>query len=252
MVLASLISDDMADAKQKPTATKVLLQAVGYVFSLVPPWTSIPIAIVGANVIYFLWTARVSSVPPLSHFGFYLGAGFAMITLAAGYEGHEFRRSREQSLAKEIGISWLNHLSLEEMENLVTGFYRQQGFAVEEVQGSADRSFDLALWKGDKRTLVQFKCWKAATMDEKAVRELYEAQLRERAQRSVFITAGAYSKEAFRFAEGKSLELIDGAQWSDMVQQLRKSLAAAAAPANATANEPVHEPAALRPVHAKS
>jgi hypothetical protein len=242
----------MAGVKRNSTVTKVLLQGVGYIFSLVPPWTSIPIAIVGANVIYFLWTSRVSSVPPLSHFGFYLGAGFAMITLAAGYEGHEFRRSREQTLAKEIGISWLNHLSLEEMENLVAGFYRQQGFAVEEVQGSEDRSFDLALWKGDKRTLVQFKFWKTATMNEKAVRELYEAQLRERAQRSVLITAGCYAKEAFRFAEGKSLELIDGAQWSDMVQQLRKSLASAAASVSTTSQEPVHEPAALHPVHAKS
>src|SRR6266851_6455994 len=103
----------MADAKRNSTIARILLQAVGYVFSLMPPWTSIPIAIIGANLIYFLWTVRVSSVPPLSYFGFYLGAGFAMITLAAGYEGHEFRRSREQSLAKEIGISWLNHLRLD-------------------------------------------------------------------------------------------------------------------------------------------
>jgi hypothetical protein len=242
----------MADAKRNSTIARILLQAVGYVFSLMPPWTSIPIAIIGANLIYFLWTVRVSSVPPLSYFGFYLGAGFAMITLAAGYEGHEFRRSREQSLAKEIGISWLNHLRLDEMENLVAGFYRQQGFAVEEFDENKDRSFGLALWKADKRTLVQFKCWKTHSVDEQAVRELYEAQLRERAQRSIVITAGSYAKEALRFAEGKSLQLIDGAQWSDMVQELRKTLAATAASAEASANKPVHQPAGLNPLPAKS
>ena len=242
----------MAGAKRNSTIARVLLQGVGYVFSLVPPWTSIPIAIIGGNLIYFFWAARVSSVPSLSHFGFYLGAGFAMITLAAGYEGHEFRRNRGQSLAEEIGISWLNHLSLDEMENLVAGFYRQQGFAVEEFDENKDRSFDLALWKGDKRILVQFKWWKAATLDEKAVRELYEAQLRERAQRSILITAGGYAKDALRFAEGKSLELIDGPQWSDMVQQLRKTLAEAAVEAEAPAKKPVREPAALHPVAVKS
>jgi hypothetical protein len=242
----------MADAKRNSTMARVLLHAVGCVFSLLPPWTSIPIAIIGGNLIYFFWAARVSSVPSLSHFGFYLGAGFAMITLAAGYEGHEFRRNRGQSLAQEIGLSWLNHLSLEEMENLVAGFYRQQGYAVEEFDENKDRSFDLALWKGDKRTLVQFKRWKTHSVDEQAVRELYEAQSRERAQRSILITAGGYAKEALRFAEGKSLELIDGPQWSDMVQQLRKTMAAAVVAANASANEPVHEPAALHPVHAKS
>lgn len=242
----------MADVKRNSKMAKVLLQAVGCVFSLVPPWTSIPIAIIGGNLIYFFWAARVSSVPSLSHFGFYLGAGFAMITLAAGYEGHEFRRNRGQSLAKEIGISWLNHLRLDEMENLVAGFYRQQGFAVEEFDENKDRSFDLALWKSDRRTLVQFKCWKAHSVDEHAVRELYEAQLRERAQRSIVITAGGYAKEALRFAEGKSLELIDGPQWSEMVQQLRKTMAATAAAAETAANKPVHEPVGLNPLPAKS
>jgi restriction system protein len=57
----------------------------------------------------------------------------------------------------------------------------------------------------------------------------------EGVDRGIFVTSGIYTNEALRFAEGKSLELIDGAQFGEMAKSfqehvLTKDVASSAAP----------------------
>lgn len=46
----------------------------------------------------------------------------------------------------------------------------------------------------------------------------------EHAHRAIFITSGVYTEEALRFALGKPIELVDGAQLAQMLRQFQSAL----------------------------
>jgi restriction system protein len=64
----------------------------------------------------------------------------------------------------------------------------------------------------------------------KPVRELFGVLAAEQADRAVFITSGIYTDEALRFAAGKPVELVDGAQLAEMLRRFQSSLREALAP----------------------
>ena len=46
----------------------------------------------------------------------------------------------------------------------------------------------------------------------------------ERADRAIFITSGVYTEEALGFAQGKPIELVDGAQLAQMFRHVQAAL----------------------------
>ena len=50
------------------------------------------------------------------------------------------------------------------------------------------------------------------------IREFFGVMASERVDRGIFVASGIYTNEALRFAEGKALELIDGAQFAEMAK----------------------------------
>ncbi|HZQ47852.1 MAG TPA: restriction endonuclease, partial [Verrucomicrobiae bacterium] len=199
-----------------------LIEILTPVFGAIPAWISIPIALLGWAMIYFIWAQKFSSMPPLNKFGWMFGALFAMAVLIAGWKGHQVRRNREKFIADTINPDWLKQLSWQDFEKLVANFYRQGGYSVEEVGGGgADGGIDLILWKNSQKTIVQCKHWKTYKVGAEKVRELYGVQTSENAVKSILITSGIFTQEALNFAEGKPLELIDGAQCFQMTRQLQ-------------------------------
>ena len=103
--------------------------------------------------------------------------------------------------------------------------YRQGGYQVDEVGGGgADGGVDLRLHCGGQISIVQCKRWKAYKVGVKPIRELYGVLAAEKADRAIFITSGVYTDEALRFAQGKPVELVDGAQLAEMLRQVQASL----------------------------
>src|SRR5207237_10640435 len=101
----------------------------------------------------------------------------------------------------------------------VAEFYRQQEYWVEEVnRDNAEGGADLRLRRDGRITIVRCKHWQTQAIPANLVTELFRELSAETAYRAVFITSGTYADEALAFAQGKHLELIDGAQLDRMLR----------------------------------
>jgi len=202
----------------------MLLELLEFVFHLIPPWTSIPIAAVGFFLIMLFWDTQVK-IPVLQIFGLMFAAGFAIICLIAGWKGAGFRRRQREFLEADIDMEWIRGLSWRGFERQLAEVYRQKGYEVEETGGGgADGGIDLKLFKDDRTTVVQCKHWKTWKVSVKPVRELFGVMTAEKADSAIFITSGGYTSEALKFAEGKPIELIDQHGFLELVHGFQRGL----------------------------
>jgi restriction system protein len=108
----------------------------------------------------------------------------------------------------------------QEFEQLVGEGFRQRGFQVIERGGaSPDGGVDLELTKAGKRHLVQCKQWRARQVGVSVIRELCGVMATERAQGGYVVTSGHFTREAQEFAQRSRIELIDGAQLQQLIEQ---------------------------------
>jgi restriction system protein len=206
-----------------------LFDLLEMVFRVIPPWVSIPVAIVGFLVIVSLsptFTGPLASLNSVTAlFGVIFGGTFALVCLAAGFKGWQMRQRHQAFLTEHVDIGRLNSLSWQAFENQVAEVYRQQGYFVEETGGGGgDGGIDLILHRNGQKSVVQCKRWKTYKVSVQPIRELFGVMTAEGADRAIFITSGIYTNEALHFAEGKPLELIDGEQFAVMMRQFQNNL----------------------------
>ena len=207
-----------------------------------PAW-SIPVA-AAFFFIPVLWFQHNIRIPQVQTLGYMLGAIPAIVSLAAGAAGWKLRQQRATFLQQHLDIDWLNKLSWQDFERQVAEVYRQRGYQVDEVGGGgADGGVDLRLRRDGTTAIVQCKRWKTFKVGVKPVRELFGVMTAEEADRAIFITSGVYTEEALRFAGGKPLELVDGAQPAEMMRRFQQSLKEALEPSTLmVAAVPVAQP----------
>jgi restriction system protein len=123
--------------------------------------------------------------------------------------------------AKDIDA--IRAMSWREFENLVGEFYRRQGFRVEMTGGGgADGGVDLLLRRNGETVIVQCKQWRTFKVGVSIVREMYGVMVAEHADRVIVVTSGRYTGEAFRFARGKPIDLVDGTELARMIRDIRR------------------------------
>ena len=207
-----------------------MIEVMGWLFGrFLPPWSSIPIAIIGSVVIYKLIQRPPDPTPVIHGFdpfstglkilGNLFGGLFFVACLAGGFSGWRTRRNQGVFVRQSIDIRWLNGLSWQDFEKSVADVYRHLGYKVEIIGGGgADGGIDLRMVRHGETTLVQCKKWRLFKVGVQPVRELYGVMAHENAQRCILITSGIYTDEALRFSEGKPMELVDGAQFATMMR----------------------------------
>ena len=75
------------------------------------------------------------------------------------------------------------------------------------------------LRRGGERHLVQCKQWRAYKVGVETVRELYGVMAARGAAGSFVVTSGRFTSEATTFAQGRNIQLVDGARlqrWMDV------------------------------------
>jgi restriction system protein len=146
----------------------------------------------------------------------------ALPIIFGGIAGYRYRLRQAEFLRQNITLDWVNSITWQQFENLVGEIFSARGYAVENVGGGgADGGIDLRLLREGERTLVQCKRWKVFKVGVKPIREFYGVMMSERVDRGIFVSSGVYTNEALRFAEGKPLELIDGAQFAAMAKDFQ-------------------------------
>jgi restriction system protein len=101
-------------------------------------------------------------------------------------------------------------LSWYEFEQMVGEAFRRQGYTVAETKKGPDGGVDLVLRKEGELFLVQCKSWKAYKVSVQVVRELYGVMAAQGAAGGFVVTTGVFTTEARKFAEGLSIQLVDG------------------------------------------
>ena len=214
----------MARRSKDDGVIEMLYEVLEFVFRFVPPWTSIPVAIVGFFLIVVSWDSTVK-IPAFHSIGLIFGGVFGVICLVAGWKGVEFRRNQQAFLKADIDLNWVRGISWQNFERQLAEVYRQKGYQVEETGGGGpDGGVDLKLQKDGCTTVVQCKHWKTWKVSVKPVRELFGVMTSEGADFAIFVASGSYTSDALKFAEGKPIELIDRDGFLDLVRSFQREL----------------------------
>jgi restriction system protein len=145
-------------------------------------------------------------------------AACTLCALVAFANAHKRRRL----LDTRTGLDSLAAIGWRDFERLVGEAFRRQGYSVEETGlGGADGGIDLILRKHGQRTLVQCKQWRREKVPVNVVREMYGLLAHHGAHAVRIATVGGFTSEAARFADGKPIELIDGATLLAMIRDVQ-------------------------------
>lgn len=115
------------------------------------------------------------------------------------------RRDRKASLVT------LRILPRHRFELLVGEAFGREGYVVE-ARGSRapEGEVDLELWRDGRKSIVICRHWQARQIGISLIRELNGVMRYERADEAIFLSSGNYTHDAWQFAQGKPLRLIDG------------------------------------------
>ncbi len=156
------------------------------------------------------------------------GAGqyLAPLVCAFGAMASAWRRWERKRLVSDVrsrsAASALNEMSWQEFEMLVGEAFRSGGYSVIETGGGgADGGVDLVLRKDGEKYLVQCKQWRAYKVGVATVRELYGVMAAAGTAGGFVVTSGVFTQEAKDFAEGRNIDLIDGAELHEIIRRVQ-------------------------------
>lgn len=161
--------------------------------------------------------------------------------------GRHKRRALAESVTASESADVLNGMTWQAFEQLVGEAFRQRGYQVTESGGGgSDGGVDLVVVRQGDRHLVQCKQWRAYRVGVEVVRELYGAMAAQGAAGGFVITSGRFTDPARQFAEGRNIELVDGAQlhrwFRDARDPAKQSLGRAVKPTSASVNRSTDTP----------
>lgn len=107
-----------------------------------------------------------------------------------------------------------------EFEDYISNLFRGLGFEVEATNYSNDGGIDLVatfnqpIFAG--KYIIQCKNW-TGSVGQPEVRDLYGVVMDQRANKGILITPSDYTQQAYDFAKGKNIELINGFVLRDLL-----------------------------------
>lgn len=172
-------------------------------------------------------------------FAFIIGAGMSAL-------GRQKRAALVADVQEGTSPAVLNGMSWQEFEMLVGEVFRRGGYAVSQTGGGgADGGVDLVLKKDGEKFLVQCKQWRAFKVGVTTIRELYGVMAAEGATGGFVVTSGNFTQEAKAFAEGRNIDLIDGAALKAIIKEVQQQslvLTPRAQPVRSTPLPPTADP----------
>lgn len=153
----------------------------------------------------------------------------AALLLGAGVSF--FRQSKRNRLHSAVAHSpsreTLERMSWREFETLVGEAFRRKGYQVIERGGAGpDGGVDVELRMGSDKYLVQCKQWKIQRVGVAPVRELFGVMTAEGAVGGFVVASGEFTEEARKFAEGRSIKVVDARGLLGMIKHTGGAAAA--------------------------
>ncbi len=121
-----------------------------------------------------------------------------------------------------VNFALLDAMGGHEFEDVVEQLLSKMGFHIEGRKAAADGGIDMVATKMDAivggKFIIQCKRF-TGSVGNSVIRDLYGVVHSESANKGVLITNSTFTKDARSFAEGKPIELIDGAKLQDLLHQ---------------------------------
>ena len=158
-------------------------------------------------------------------------AALLLAAWASGYRSWQGRRAH-LALTADPGRLALADLGWEGFGLLVAEIYRGRGYRVgEPVRAGSQGGSVLLLDGAEGNTLVWCRHWQAWRVGASEVQELIAAMGARGIRRGALVIPGDFTRDALRMAQGRAIELIDGAGLQTLLRG-DGSMPAPAAPAN--------------------
>ena len=133
-----------------------------------------------------------------------------------------FGKRRQALVDQQTSLESLRGVPWKDFEFLVAEAYRRQGYAVDFSLGrGADGGVDLVLRKAGRTSLVQCKQWKVFSVGAPVIRAMFGLMTAEHADEAIIVTSGKFTAEAESFAQGKSIQLVDGPRLLQLVKRVQ-------------------------------
>lgn len=166
---------------------------------------------------WVLWRAGGATLPAWVQFA-WLGALIGSLAFVlTGWALALQQRAKPQTpppAGQGIGLTLdeLHAMDPSDFEAWVTELFQSRGYFAKNIPDSGDHGVDLwVVTPNGERAIVQCKRYRGV-VGEPVVRDLYGVMQHENAPLGFLVTTGSISEAAGKWASGKRIELIDGAQ----------------------------------------
>lgn len=135
------------------------------------------------------------------------------------------KKKTSAAKTKNSDDSQLNTLSGIEFENICQDLLEKMGFSTERTKATGDGGIDIIAYNDQAlisgKYIIQCKRY-VGSVGEPIIRDLYGVITSERANKGILMTTGHFTKHAISFAQGKPLELIDGAKMQELIEKYKQ------------------------------
>lgn len=153
----------------------------------------------------------------------YIYAGFALMSLFTAFAWWWAIKTTRSRNAAGKTLDQLQALSPEDFEKWVAVRFRDMGYSTK-VTGArgagGDHGVDVVAEKPGEKAVIQCKNWKAWSVGEPKVRDLYGAMTDFGASRAYLVTTGSVTEPARRWIHGKPIEIWDGEYLARLSKQM--------------------------------
>jgi hypothetical protein len=127
---------------------------------------------------------------------------------------HEWLPEHEEIMGTVRGLSW------EAYRSLVADVFRRDGYEVFEGEGPDGDVIDMEVLRGPERMLVNCQLRGLDQVGVEPLEEMAEVVLRSGADGVFIVSDGEFASEAWAFAEGRAIVLIDRQSLLDLVLEV--------------------------------
>ncbi len=121
------------------------------------------------------------------------------------------RLGKKSLLRKNRTLVKLKRLSWSDFELLCVELFEKQGWsATGNSKKGADGGIDIHMKKKKVKAIVQCKRYDETRVTVKILREMFGLMHEHEADKAYIVTTGVFTKECYRYIEGKNIELING------------------------------------------
>jgi restriction system protein len=142
---------------------------------------------------------------------------YLLIKIISAYR----RLGKKSLLRKNRTLIKLKRLSWSDFELLCMELFEKQGWStIGNSKKGADGGIDIHMKKKKVKAIVQCKRYDETRVTVKILREMYGLMHEHEADKAYIVTTSVFTKECYKYIDGKNIELINGVSLVKLISRI--------------------------------